>query len=104
MMWSPKSNSRIRFSDCLSFSKDLTSGHTTTLTRASSSLDRQRCAHAEYSNARGSADAGGLVYLHVVPLLVRDQGHAVDPGQPAVLQQSLLGLNTIKMAAQLSTS
>lgn len=58
---------------------------------------------AQDSNACGTADAaggGGLVYLHVVPLLVRDEGHAVDPGQPAVLQQSLLGLNTTKGDAQ----
>lgn len=101
MMWSAKSTSRIRFSDCLSFSKDLTSGHTTTLTRAAGATrDRSGVLQpAQDSNACGTADAagaGGLVYLHVVPLLVRDEGHAVDPGQPAVLQQSLLGLNTTK--------
>lgn len=99
MMWSARSDSGIRFSDCLSFSKDLTSRqrHTTTLT-CSELFDQYYHRHCFVLThgilKRRHSRRFWLLYLHIAPLLVRDHGHAVDPGQPAVLQQSLLRLNT----------
>lgn len=70
----------MRFSDCLSFSKDLTCAQT-------------------ISGMNSAADAVGHVsvpplqrYLHVVAFLVRDQSQTGDTGQFAVIQQRLLRL------------
>lgn len=76
MMWSAKSHSGIRFSDCLSFSKDLTWRHKITLTCA---VVYNRSMIVSYRNSlesivicRASQRFCTVIHLHIASLLVGD--------------------------------
>lgn len=53
-----------------------------------------RCSETDFRCRMDFEIRDKLLYLHILSLLVRNQGHAADASKPAVLQQRLLRLNT----------
>lgn len=113
MMWSTKSDSGIRFSDCRSFSKDFTWEMEITLTCESRKAFTELCETARDLSCKTARlfvalniqniwgvcvclrpGLKRLDHLHIVSFFVRHEGQACDACQPAVLHQRLLGLKT----------